>query len=59
MPSAGTLDAFDADAALTGLTELLDHRANYAARLDRTAGALEEKAMENDRWLLELLKGGV
>ena len=59
MPSAGTLDAFDADAALTGLTELLDHRADYAALLDRTAGALEEKAMENDRWLMELLKGSI
>lgn len=57
MPSAGTLAAFDADAALGRLNDMLDRRADYAAVLDRTAGALEERAMENDRWLTELLKG--
>ena len=56
MPSAGTLAAFDADAALGRLNDMLDRRADYAAVLDRTAGALEERAMENDQWLMELLK---
>lgn len=59
MPSAGTLAAFDADAALGRLNDMLDRRADYAAVLDRTAGALEERAMENDRWLMELLKGSM
>ena len=55
MPAAGTLQTFDADAALAALRDVLDHRADYAAVLDRTAGALEEKARENDRYLAELL----
>lgn len=57
MPAAGTLDGFDARRAMDALDEMLAHRADYAAVLERTVGALEEKAKENDRYLARLLKG--
>ena len=57
MPAAGTLDGFDARCAMDALDEMLAHRADYAAVLERTVGTLEEKAKENDRYLARLLKG--
>lgn len=56
MPAAGTLDGFDADEALARLDDVMAHREAYAAVLERTAGALEEKARENDRYLAQLLR---
>ncbi len=55
MPSAGTLQDFDADAALTALRKVLENRDAYAAKLSDNAEKLAAKAKENDEYLQKLL----
>ncbi|MBQ9458936.1 MAG: polysaccharide pyruvyl transferase CsaB [Oscillospiraceae bacterium] len=56
MPEAGTLEAFDAAAALRTLREVLDNRGTYAARLSRNADELREKAAKNEIAFSNMLK---
>ena len=56
MPLAGTLDAFDAEAALRGLRDVLDNRAAYAGRLTVRANELRERAKGNEAAFVELLE---
>lgn len=55
MPSAGTLQDFDADAALKALREVLSNRDAYAATLSANAETLSAKAKENDAYLEKLM----
>lgn len=55
MPAVGTPETFRADDALRAFTDLADHQAEYAARLDVIARNLEQAAQENDRQLAALL----
>ena len=55
MPAVGTPETFRADDALRTFTDLADHQAEYAARLDVIARNLEQAAQENDRQLAALL----
>ena len=56
MPLAGTLDAFDAEAALRALRDVLDNRAAYARRLTARANELRERAKGNEAAFVELLE---
>ena len=56
MPLAGTLDAFDAEAALRALRDVLDNRAAYAGRLTARANELRERARGNEAAFVELLE---
>lgn len=56
MPLAGTLDAFDAEAALRILRDVLDNRAAYAGRLTARANELRERAKGNEAAFVELLE---
>ena len=56
MPLAGTLDAFDADAALKALQTVLDDRAAYVERLRTAVGGLRERAKGNEAAFVELLE---
>jgi len=55
MPLAGTLDAFDADAALTALRAVLDRRAACAETLNAAVAELRERARGNEKAFVELL----
>ena len=54
MPSAGTLDGFDAAAAAEQLDTVLAQRERYAAVLEKNVSALEQRERENLSFL-ELL----
>ena len=56
MPEVGTLEAFDADAAMAALREVLADRAAYVEALTRAADALRERAKGNETAFVELLE---
>ena len=55
MPLAGTLEAFDADAALQTLQAVLDDREAYVERLTRAADGQQERAKGNELAFVELI----
>lgn len=56
MVEAGTLDGFDAAAAYGKLREVLDHREDYVAALEKNVAHLTAKARENEMELRKLLE---
>jgi len=57
MPQAGTLDGFDADAALRALREVLAQRESCVCTLERSVAALAARAGENETYFGKLLRG--
>ena len=56
MPTAGTLEEFDAEAALRKLGEVLSHRTEYVARLKRALENQRARAKANETQFTRLLK---
>ena len=58
MPSGGSVDDFSPEAALTGITDMMENRQKYVDILTAAEETLEKAAHENEKRLIELLKGG-
>ena len=57
LPSVGPVAEIDEEKAREALETLIEKRSDYTASLAQKAGQLQTAALENEKYLLQLLKG--
>ena len=56
MPSGGEVGKYDMKSAFETVKDITQNREKYVDRLDEAASKLEEKAKENEKYLIKLLE---